>query len=106
MLHNFPLREYDTSLKFGDNMRLVSLAAFACCVLASPAFAACEDGHWVDSVTDNGEIVILEDHSIWQVDAGDQVDTQLWLPTTEIVACDGMLINTEDNEKAYATRIK
>ena len=66
----------------------------------------CESGHWVESVTDDGEIVKLEDGSIWQVDAGDTVDSALWLPTTDIVACDDKLINTEDNETVSATRLR
>jgi hypothetical protein len=57
-------------------------------------------------VSDDGEIVKLEDGSIWEVDASDAIDSALWLPTTEIVACDGKLINTDDNEKVSATQIK
>jgi hypothetical protein len=68
--------------------------------------SGCESGHWIDSVSDEGEIVKLEDGSIWEVDASDTVDSALWLLTTEIVACDGKLINTDDNEKVSATRIK
>ena len=66
----------------------------------------CESGHWIESVSDDGEIVKLEDGSIWEVDAADTVDSALWLPTTEIIACDGKLINTDDNEKVAATRIR
>ncbi|HZZ93036.1 MAG TPA: hypothetical protein VFE23_10760 [Usitatibacter sp.] len=66
----------------------------------------CESGHWVESVSDDGSIVKLEDGSIWEVDAGDNIDSALWLPTTDIVACADKLINTEDNEKVGATRIK
>jgi hypothetical protein len=65
----------------------------------------CESGHWVQSVSDDGEIIKLEDGSIWEVDPADAVDSALWLPTTEIVACDGKLINTDDNEKVAATQI-
>lgn len=65
----------------------------------------CESGHWVESVSDDGEIVKLEDGSIWQVDSVDTVDSALWLPTTGIVACDDKLINTEDNETVSASRI-
>ncbi|MFX3544878.1 hypothetical protein [Ralstonia mannitolilytica] len=68
--------------------------------------SGCESGHWVDSVSDDGQIVKLEDQSIWQVDAVDAVDSALWLPTTDIVACGDKLINTEDNETVSATRIR
>ncbi|MCG3770891.1 MAG: hypothetical protein JW384_02070 [Nitrosomonadaceae bacterium] len=66
----------------------------------------CESDHWVESVSDNGEIVKLEDGSIWKVDAVDSIDSSLWLPTTDIVACDGKLINVEDNETVSAIRIR
>ncbi|MDR3453785.1 MAG: hypothetical protein P4L96_13465 [Rhodoferax sp.] len=67
---------------------------------------ACEAGHWVESVSAGGEIVKLEDGSIWEVDAVDRIDSSLWLPTTEIVVCDDTLINTDDNETVSATRIR
>jgi len=70
------------------------------------ARADCEEGHWVKSVTDDGELVVLEDGSVWQVDPVDAIDSMLWLPTTEIVACDGMLINVDDGEKVSARRLK
>ena len=70
------------------------------------AHADCEDGHWVKSVSSDGAIVILEDGSVWEIDSADQVDTALWLPMTNIVACDDKLIDTDDNEIAGATRIK
>lgn len=67
--------------------------------------ASCESGHWIDEVTSNGAVVILEDGSIWRVSAEDESTTSLWPATTEIVACDGRLINTDDHESVIATRI-
>jgi len=66
----------------------------------------CDSGHWIESVSDDGEIVKLEDGSIWQVDPADQVDSALWLPITDIIVCGRELINSDDNEKVTATRIK
>ena len=68
--------------------------------------SGCESEHWVESVSDNGQIIKLEDGSIWEVDAGDAIDSALWLPTTDIVACDDKLINTDDNETVSAMRIR
>lgn len=68
--------------------------------------SGCESGHWVDSVSNDGQIVKLEDGSIWEVDAADSIDSSLWLPITDIIACDDKLINTEDNETVSATRIR
>ena len=53
----------------------------------------------------DGAIIKLEDGSLWRVDDTDTVDSALWLPTTDIVVCDGKLINTEDNESVEAQRI-
>lgn len=68
--------------------------------------SGCESGHWVESVSDDGQIVKLEDGSIWEVDSVDAIDSALWLPTTDIVACDDKLINTDDNETVSATCIR
>jgi hypothetical protein len=68
--------------------------------------SGCEAGHWVEYVSSDGQIVKLEDGSIWEVDAVDAIDSALWLPTTEIVVCDDKLINTDDNETVSATRIR
>ena len=68
--------------------------------------SGCEDGHWVDNVSDDGTIVKLEDGSVWEVDAVDAIDSALWLPTTDIIACDDKLINIDDNEKVSARRLR
>lgn len=70
------------------------------------ASSGCESGHWVESVLNDGQIVKLEDGSIWKVDAVDAIDSSLWLPTTDIIVCEDKLVNTEDNETVSATRIR
>jgi hypothetical protein len=64
-------------------------------------------GHWIQGKTDDGDILTLEDGSVWLVDTLDRIDTALWLPISEItvVESDGryLLINTDDGEKAHAT---
>jgi hypothetical protein len=70
------------------------------------AYSGCESGHWVASVSDDGQIVKLEDGSIWEVDPVDAIDSTLWLPTTDIVVCDDKLINVDDNEQVSADRIR
>jgi hypothetical protein len=80
-------------------------AAFALAAFSVTASAGCEDGHWIKSVSSDGEIVVLEDGSVWQVDSADAIDSALWLPITNIVACDDKLINTDDGETVEAVRI-
>jgi len=83
---------------------------FAATPRAAPSrrggYSSCDDGHWVDSISSDGTIVKLEDGSIWEVDAVDAIDSALWLPTTDIIACDDKLINTDDNETVSARRIR
>ncbi len=66
----------------------------------------CESGHWVDSVLSDGEVVKLEDGSIWQIDSVDTVDSSLWLETDDVTVCDGKLINTDDHSSVGAHRLK
>ena len=67
-------------------------------------------GHWIGSNA-NGKIITLEDGSIWQIAELDQIDTQLWLPVTDITVISDrspvgeyryILINKDDGEKAHA----
>jgi hypothetical protein len=88
-----------------NRLGAILAVALALAAFAAPAFAACEGGHWIKSVSSDGEIVVLEDGSIWQVDSLDTIDSALWLPTTNIVACDDKLINTDDDETVEAVRI-
>ena len=85
--------------------KVLLVAAFLLAVFATPAIADCEGGHWIQSISPGGEIVILDDGSIWKVEATDMIDSALWLPTTNIVVCDDKLINTDDNEIVEAVRI-
>lgn len=74
--------------------------------LLAGSASACDDGHWIQSVSSDGRIVVLEDGSVWEVDPGDRIDSMLWLPVTDIVACDDKLINTDDDEAVNAIRIR
>jgi hypothetical protein len=86
--------------------RLYQVALSLGLLASSPAHAACEDGHWITEVMNDGAVIELEDGSLWLVDEIDQISTMLWLPVTNIVACDGMLINTDDGEKVGAHKIR
>lgn len=68
--------------------------------------SGCEAGHWISSVSDDGDIVKLEDGSIWEIDSIDTIYSSLWLPLSEIVVCDDKLINTDDGETVGATRLR
>lgn len=67
------------------------------------------DGHWIQN-NSGGRIISLEDGSVWEVSAIDQVDSMLWLPVTNINVVDNasggsypyLLVNTDDGEKVEA----
>ena len=63
-------------------------------------------GHWIQSKADHGAVIVLEDNSVWLVDALDRIDTALWLPMTEITVVElgfgYLLVNTDDGEEAHA----
>lgn len=71
-----------------------------------PRISGCESGHWIQEVLSGGEIIILEDGSVWKVDSLDTIDSALWLPISDIIACDDKLINTDDKESVGAIRIR
>lgn len=76
-------------------------------VYLTPSYASdCESGHWITSVSGDGGIIVLEDGSVWLVDPFDQIDSMLWLPISDIIACYDKLINIDDGETVSARRIR
>lgn len=65
-----------------------------------PPVSDCESGHWIDVVEGDGKIIKLEDGSLWEVDDVDTVMTSIWLPISEVIVCDGKMINVDDGESA------
>jgi hypothetical protein len=66
----------------------------------------CEAGHWVDSVLSDGEVVKLEDGSIWRVEDADTADSSVWTETDDVTVCDGNLINNDDKSSVRAHRLQ
>jgi hypothetical protein len=70
-------------------------------------------GHWIEVVLDDGNLIKLEDGSLWQVSPLDVIDSALWLPISDITIIEGndpsypyKLVNTDDNEIVNARLIK
>ena len=72
----------------------------------SPSGGACEAGYGIDTVSEDGHIVKLDDGSIWEVHPVDRVTASMWLPTDDIVACETKLINTDESESVGALRLR
>lgn len=68
-----------------------------------PRVGDCEPGHWIEAVEGDGKIIKLEDGSLWEVDDIDTVTTSIWLPVSEVIVCDGKMVNVDDGESAEVT---
>ena len=61
-------------------------------------------GHWIQSVSAGGKIIILEDGSLWEVSPIDVIYSAIWLPVSNIAVVKDSgpypykLINTDDGE--------
>ncbi|HZM06440.1 MAG TPA: hypothetical protein VFC44_25845 [Candidatus Saccharimonadales bacterium] len=69
-------------------------------------------GHWIDDVMDDGNLIKLEDGSLWKVSPVDAIDSALWLPVTDITVIDSddpaypyKLVNKDDDEVVNARLI-
>jgi hypothetical protein len=67
---------------------------------------AYETGLSVQANLGGGQIIKLDDGSVWKVDSVDAIDSQLWLVGDDIVACDDKLLHIDDGEEVQARRIK
>lgn len=66
----------------------------------------CIDGHSLASVSSNGQVIILLDGSIWEIDIVDAIQSMLWLPADNLLICGNRILNVRDGKSATATRIK
>jgi hypothetical protein len=67
----------------------------------------------IDDVLDDGNLIKLNDGSLWQVSPYDAADSGVWTSATEITVIDGndpnypyKLVNTDDNETVNAKLIR
>ncbi len=86
-------------------MMKVAVAAVLLIASCLPAFS-CESGHWVQETLADGQIIKLEDGTIWKVASFDALSSSLWLATDEVVVCDDKLIHVEDGEQVQARQIR
>jgi hypothetical protein len=71
-----------------------------------PRVGDCESGHWIEAVEGDGKIIKLEDGSLWEVNDVDTVTTSIWLPVSEVIVCDGKMVNVDDDESVGVTPVK
>ncbi len=74
----------------------------------SGAYPGVGSGHWIQTVSSGGEIITLEDGSLWEVSPIDVIYSAIWLPVSNIVVVEDSgphpykLINTDDGESVNA----
>lgn len=75
-------------------------------LLRSPREGTCEEGHWIQSVSSDGETVKLEDGSLWQVDAIGRIYTMLWLPVQKVMVCGSTFIHLPSGRRVQVLRLR
>lgn len=78
---------------------------------------SCEET-WIENKSSGGEIIMLQNGMVFQIDNYDQFDTRMWMPIEKILICwKSMqmgadlvfiydLINLDTGDKVWATRIR
>jgi hypothetical protein len=104
-----PLCKHD--LLTADQLRVVAAkesraGATRPVIQANTLAGDCKTKHWIDTVSDNGKIIKLEDGSLWEVDPVDSITTAIWLPITDVVVCAGKMLNVDDDESAHVKPVR
>jgi hypothetical protein len=86
-------------------------------VLVNAKSATCDEDS-IKNVTDDGEIIVMLSGHVYQVLPGDNIDSMLWLPASDVMICIRSInvrgrnmiyydiINTDDKEKVGALLLR
>lgn len=69
--------------------------------------ASAAEEHYIRSNND-GEIIVLEDGSVWQVDSYDRYNSRYWMNSADVIITDAedKMINIDDDESVGVRRIR
>jgi hypothetical protein len=88
-----------------DAGRLIAAAAVAgALALASTSAMACDAGYSISSVLSDGEVIVLDDGSVWHTD--DAATAGTWAAGSDIAVCSDKLINLDDEEEVDVDRLR
>lgn len=86
-------------------MKKIIIAAFFMAAAGS-AYASCESGYSIQTKSDDGTILTLDDGSVWRVIGGGEVDSALWMDMDDILLCDdSTIINTDENNEQVSVEL-
>ena len=89
------------------NKTIMIAASLALAVCASSPARSCDDGYAIEAVLDDGNVIKLDDGSLWKVDSFDISTASLWTASDDVLVCnDGKIINVDDEETVHVHRIR
>jgi hypothetical protein len=75
--------------------------------MSAPSYSQSCDDDSIQSVSDDGSIIVMISGAVYQVDAADRVDTALWTSADDVLICGTEIINTDQNgERATVRRLR
>jgi hypothetical protein len=83
---------------------IASVLAFA--VGASSTGHSCDDGYAIEAVLDDGNVIKLDDGSLWEVEPSDAVTASLWSASDDVLVCDDKIINVDAEETVHVDQIR
>lgn len=88
-------------------MRKIIVMSFLVVMSSNAMAESCEEDS-IQTVSSDGGILIMTSGAVYKVDDVDQVDTQLWLPTDDVLICDDeeIINKDESGEKATVRKIR
>jgi len=75
------------------------LTAVALLALVRPALAACDEDT-IDTISDEGDLIVLDSGDSYDVDLGDEGTALGWSEGDDVLVCDATIVNKdEDGER-------
>jgi hypothetical protein len=102
--------------KFILHLPAITILLFAWLLVVQPAFAESCDDDTIQSKSDDGSYLIMESGAVYEVLAGDQIDSALWTDLDDVVICEQatvvggrtvlyyQIVNKDEDEKVDAVK--
>jgi hypothetical protein len=74
---------------------LLAVTAFS---LAQPAWAACDEDT-IDTISRSGDLIVLSSGEAYDVAPGDEATAATWLESEDVLVCDDIIINKDENSE-------